>query len=89
MHTENRSKSILRNCSIQKSAKLINNILINHHEYKYISSNITSFISDHLPQFITFENFTDSLHARLNSHYKAWNCKKKKHKKIKTYRKSV
>ena len=23
----------------------------------------------------------DSSHARLNSHYEAWNCKKKKHKK--------
>ena len=31
----------------------------------------------------------DSLHARLNSHYKAWTYKKKKHKKINTYRKSV
>ena len=31
----------------------------------------------------------DSLHARLNSHYKAWNYKKKKHKKIQAYRKSV
>ena len=30
----------------------------------------------------------DSLHARLNSH-KAWNYKKKKHKKIRAYRKSV
>ena len=31
----------------------------------------------------------DSLHARLNSHYKAWGNKKKKYKKIKAYRKSV
>ena len=31
----------------------------------------------------------DSLHARLNSHYKAWSYKKKKHKKIKAYRMSV
>ena len=31
----------------------------------------------------------DSLHARLNSHYKAWSYKKKKHKKIKVYRKSL
>ena len=31
----------------------------------------------------------DSLHARLNSHYKAWSHKKKKHKNIKAYRKSV
>ena len=29
----------------------------------------------------------DSLHARLKSHYKAWNYKKKKYKKIKAYRK--
>ena len=31
----------------------------------------------------------DSIYARLNSHYKAWSYKRKKHKKIKTYRKSV
>ena len=31
----------------------------------------------------------DSLHARLNSHCKAWSYKKKKHKKIKAYRKSL
>ena len=31
----------------------------------------------------------DSLHARLNSHFKAWSYKKKKHKKITAYRKSV
>ena len=31
----------------------------------------------------------DSLHVRLNSHCKAWSYKKKKHKKIKAYRKSL
>ena len=31
----------------------------------------------------------DSLHARLNTHYEAQSYKKKKHKKIKAYRKSV
>ena len=31
----------------------------------------------------------DSLHARLNSHYKAWSYEKKKHKKIKACKKSV
>ena len=31
----------------------------------------------------------DSLHARLNSHDKAWSYKKKKYKKIKAYRKSI
>ena len=30
-----------------------------------------------------------SLHARLNRHYEAWSYKRKKHKKIATYRKSV
>ena len=35
-----------------------------------------------------FKNW-DSLHAGLNSDYKAWSYKKKKHKKIKAYRKSV
>ena len=37
----------------RKSATLIDNILINHHEYKCITGNI-SFISDHLPQFVIF-----------------------------------
>ena len=44
----------------QKSATIIDNILINHFEYKCISGNITSFISDHLPQFIIFENFKEN-----------------------------
>ena len=36
-----------------------------------------------------FYFYWDPLHARLNSHYKAWSYKKKKLKKIKVYRKSV
>ena len=35
-----------------------------------------------------FKKNLDSLHARLNSHYKEWSYKKKKHKRIKTHRKS-
>ena len=31
----------------------------------------------------------DSLHERLSGSYKAWSYKKKKHKKIKKYRKSL
>ena len=31
----------------------------------------------------------DSLHAQLKCHYEAWSYKKNKHKKIKSYRKSV
>ena len=30
-----------------------------------------------------------SLHARLSSHYEAWSYKKRKHKKVKAYRKSI
>ena len=41
---------------------------------------------DHNVSF--FKNW-DSLHARLNSHYETWGYKKKKHKKIKAYRKFV
>ena len=37
---------------------------------------------------MTFFN-CDSPHARLNSNYKAWSYIKKKHKKIKTCRKSL
>ena len=33
--------------------------------------------------------YWDSLHARLNSHYKACSYNKKEHKKIKAYRKSL
>ena len=31
----------------------------------------------------------DSLHARLDSHYEAWSYKKKNHRRVKAYRKSV
>ena len=44
----------------QKSATLIDNILINQYEYKCISGNIASLISDHLPQFTIFENFKEN-----------------------------
>ena len=36
-----------------------------------------------------FKKKWNSFHARLNHHYNAWICKKKKYKKIKAYRKSV
>ena len=39
--------------------------------------------------YIPFFSNWDSLHARLNSQYKAWSYKKKKHKKINAYRKSI
>ena len=43
---------------------------------------------DRQPFLGVFFNW-DSHHEKLNSHYKAWSYKKKKHKKIKAYRKSL
>ena len=48
----------------QKST-FFDNILINHHEYK--CNTITSFISDHLPQYIIFENFKENNITRNDS----------------------
>ena len=68
--------------------------------YQYLISNnifcaISSWHGDQLgianinicSRFFFFNR--DSLHARLNSHYKAWSYKKKSTKKITGYRKSV
>ena len=40
-------------------------------------------------EFLKKKKNWDSLHARLNSHCKAWSYKKKKHKRIKGYNKSL
>ena len=40
-----------------RTATLINNILINSYENKYTSGNITTSVSNHLPQFLIIENF--------------------------------
>ena len=61
--------------SIAKTASKKIGALI--HSMKFISPEVALYL---------FFNW-DSLHARLNSHYKAWNSKKKKHKKIKAYTK--
>ena len=41
----------------EKSATLIDNIFVNNPSFKYLSGNITTSISDHLPQFVISENF--------------------------------
>ena len=43
-----------------KSATLIDNIFINESECKCVSGNITTSISDHLPQFIILKKFKDT-----------------------------
>ena len=45
----------------QKSATLINNIFLNYHEHQCISGNLTTCISDHLPQFIIVENLPENI----------------------------
>ena len=44
----------------QESAILIDNILINQYQYKCISGNITSSISDYLSQFTIFETLKEN-----------------------------
>ena len=40
----------------EKTATLIDNIFINSYNSIYLSGNITTYISDHLPQFLVIEN---------------------------------
>ena len=55
---------------------------------KYFSGTIIStFLVPFYPAFFFFNWY--SLRARLNSHYEAWSYKKRKHKKVKAYRKSI
>ena len=44
----------------QKSALVIDNMLINHHECKCCYGNIKSFISDYLSQFIILKKFKEN-----------------------------
>ena len=44
----------------EKSATLIDTIFVKNPSFKYLSGNITTSISDHLPQFIILENFKGS-----------------------------
>ena len=44
----------------EKSATLIDNIFVNNPSFKYLSGNITTSVSAHLPQFIILENFKES-----------------------------
>ena len=64
----------------------INNEKPNAEESKQFWSNIWDNEKEH--ERIFFFNWY-SLHARLNSHYEAWSYKKRKHKKVKAYRKSI
>ena len=45
----------------QKSAILIDNMFLSYHEHQCISGNLTTNISDHLPQFIIVENLLENI----------------------------
>ena len=54
----------------EKSATLIDNIFVNNPSFKYLSGNITTSISDHLPQFIILETFKgNNLKPRTSTYY--------------------
>ena len=56
----------------EKSAILIDNIFVNNPSSNYLSGNITTSISDHLPQFIILENFkaSDLKTERISTTYR-------------------
>ena len=60
----------------EKSATLIDNIFVNNPAFKYLSGNITTSISDHLPEFIILEDFKGSNTKReqINTTYRAFRC---------------
>ena len=74
--------------------------LLNYNEHRPTNDFLDSLASSSLLPYIlqltrltgqskTLIDNWDSFHARLNSHYRAWSYMKKKHKKIKAWRKSV
>ena len=65
-------------------------IILEEIDFASSADDNTPFISEATPENVMSFFFNwDSLHARLNSHYEAWSYKKKKHKKVQTYKKSV
>ena len=61
-------------------------------EFEKISNNLVEVhnkdVRYMVDYFFLFLNWY-SLHARLSSHYEAWSYKKRKHKKVTSYRKSI
>ena len=57
------------------SAALIDNTFANNPSFKYLSGNITTSISDHLPQFIILENFKEGnlKKERISTTYRDFN----------------
>ena len=68
---------------VEKLIEQSENFLLIAHHYVSVLPLLKSLV------LILFLFNWDSLHARLNSYYKVWSYKKKKHKKDKTYKKSV
>ena len=60
----------------------------NNIEFENFLSDFEELLSKTVFFFFFFFNWY-SLHARLNSHYEAWSYKKRKHEKVKAYRKPI
>ena len=49
----------------EKSATLIDNIFTNNYEHNCVSGNITTYISDHLPQFLIIEDLKQTSNKEI------------------------
>ena len=77
-------KPLMNNGTIKFYCKLVDDtVLVSPQDVNCIHNLLNSF--DNNLQFFLIGTF----HARLNSHCKAWSYKKKKNRKIKSYRKSL
>ena len=75
----------------EETAKLVKSLSLLSINDNYLFSALHSTTAIFSISRFDYEHFLKlvSLHARLNSHYEAWSCKKKKYEKSKAYRKSV
>ena len=58
-----------------RTVTLIGNILINSYENKCTSGNVTTSVSDHLPQFLIIENFKGQTYKIKNPKVTIWDYK--------------
>ena len=60
----------------EKFATLIDNIFVNNPSFKYLSGNIKTSVSDHLPRFIILKNFKGSnlKRDRISTTYRDFRC---------------
>ena len=72
-----------------KSTGPLKNDLHHIHSLRILPRSYLITFSQNTFQYCCLYFTWDSFHARLKGQFKAWSYKKKKHKKIKAYRKSL